>query len=87
MLLRHGSLGSIHYIVDELLPVWQGRFLAINVTGTLLVHEKKMASAISAGDINILADFHGTVGPQDKESPISPRIETGRRKPVDPNVP
>ncbi len=87
MRLCHGGLGSVDNIVDQLCTIRQRHVATIDVARPLLVNQKEMIRAGSAGDVDVFSDLDVAIRPQHGEASIPPAFQALRCKPVHANIP
>src|SRR5262245_15295023 len=86
MRLRHGGLGPIENVGDQVPSVRQIASARLHVLGGLAVDHEQVVSARTPGDIHVLPELDVALGAEDDEAAISPRAEPVRGVPVHPDV-
>ena len=86
MILRHGSLGAVANIGDQLFSVGEGNSAAIYVLDAAVIHQEEMLSTRPPGNVDVFAQFNITISPCDEQAAVTPNAKSVRRKPVHADV-
>src|SRR2546423_1005156 len=86
MRLRHGGLGAVPHVVEELPTKRQLDVLAVEIACSLAVYQEKVVAAWAGRQINVLADLDETVCPEDRQPPVAPAVESIGGEPIDADI-
>src|SRR5205085_3864459 len=82
----HRSFGAIEDVVDQLLTVGQGFFLAVDVARFFFIYDVEVIAAGVTGDVDVLANLDVSIRAQNGQASVSPGVKSIRGKPVYPYV-
>ena len=86
MRLRHGRLGAIQHILNELFCEWHLHIGAIEVVIALLIRPEEVITAVAPLDVHDFSDFDVAVRARDEQAHIILHAQTRRREPIHADV-